>query len=403
MLVKETGGIDYIDFNPVQPHYFAVTCSVRVQIYNPITKLVVKNLSRFEGNSYGGTFRKDGRLLVAGDEKGTVRLFDTSTKNVLRVFTGHKAAVHRNVFTADNAHIASFSDDRTVKLWDIPTQKAVHTYEEHEDYVRAGCANPVSPNVFISGRLCPINIKKKTYREPCSFFISFPLSGGYDKVIKAYDTRIGGLGGAESSVIFKVNHGSPVESLIFLPTGGIFLSAGGTDIKVWDAFSSGKLMANVSHHHKTVTCLRLASNGRRFMSAGLDRNVKVYDIVSYQPVHSFSFPNAVLSVGVAPNDETLVAGMVDGLISVQRMDDEEPNQEVKKPRKKIATNVSSLTVDEVVEDFERRPEAHYDKHLRKYEYSKALDVVLQNYVVNKTPHVTVALMQELIRRKGLAR
>lgn len=153
MLVKETGGIDYIDFNPVQPHYFAVTCSVRVQIYNPITKLVVKNLSRFEGNSYGGTFRKDGRLLVAGDEKGTVRLFDTSTKNVLRVFTGHKAAVHRNVFTADNAHIASFSDDRTVKLWDIPTQKAVHTYEEHEDYVRAGCANPVSPNVFISGRL----------------------------------------------------------------------------------------------------------------------------------------------------------------------------------------------------------------------------------------------------------
>lgn len=162
-------------------------------------------------------------------------------------------------------------------------------------------------------------------------------------------------------------------------------------------------MANVSHHHKTVTCLRLASNGRRFMSAGLDRNVKVYDIVSYQPVHSFSFPNAVLSVGVAPNDETLVAGMVDGLISVQRMDDEEPNQEVKKPRKKIATNVSSLTVDEVVEDFERRPEAHYDKHLRKYEYSKALDVVLQNYVVNKTPHVTVALMQELIRRKGLAR
>lgn len=211
------------------------------------------------------------------------------------------------------------------------------------------------------------------------------------------------MGGTESSVIFKVNHGSPVESLIFLPTGGIFLSAGGTDIKVWDAFSTGKLMANVSHHHKTVTCLRLASNGRRFMSAGLDRNVKVYDIVSYQPVHSFSFPNAVLSLGVAPNDETLVAGMVDGLISVQRMDDEEPNQEVKKPRKKIATNVSSLTVDEVVEDFERRPEAHYDKHLRKYEYSKALDVVLQNYVVNKTPHVTVALMQELIRRKGLAR
>lgn len=151
--MKETAAIDYIDFSPVQPHYFAVTCSVRVPIYNPITKLVVKNLARFEGNSFGGTFRKDGRLLTAGDESGAVRLFDTSSKNVLRLFKGHKAAVHRNAFTSDNLHIVSFSDDRTVKLWDIATEKAVQTYEEHTDYVRAGCVSPVSPNIFLSGEL----------------------------------------------------------------------------------------------------------------------------------------------------------------------------------------------------------------------------------------------------------
>lgn len=229
------------------------------------------------------------------------------------------------------------------------------------------------------------------------------IPAGYDRVIKAYDTRIGGLDGEKSSVIFSANHGSPVESLLFLPSGGVFMSAGGTDVKVWDAFNSGKLMANVSHHHKTITCLRLASNGRRFMSAGLDRSVKVYDIVSYQPVHTFTFPNAVLSLGVAPNDETLVAGMVDGLISVQRMDEESQDEDIKRPRKKLATNVSNFAVDEVIEDYEKRPEAKFDKFLRKYEYAKALETVLLPYVVNRTPHVTVALMQELTRRKGLAR
>lgn len=229
------------------------------------------------------------------------------------------------------------------------------------------------------------------------------IIAGYDRVINAYDTRIGGLDGVKSSVIFSINHGSPVESLIFLPTGGVFMSAGGTSVKVWDAFNSGKLMANVSHHHKTITCLRLASNGRRFMSASLDRSVKVYDIISYQPVHTFTFSNAVLSLGVAPNDETLVAGMVDGLISVQRMDDETQDEDIKRPRKKIATNISNFAVDEVVEDYEKRSEAKYDKFLRKYEYAKALDTVLLPYVVNKTPHVTVALMQELTRRRGLAR
>lgn len=162
-------------------------------------------------------------------------------------------------------------------------------------------------------------------------------------------------------------------------------------------------MANVSHHHKTITCLRLASNGRRFMSAGLDRSVKVYDVVTYQPVHTFTFPNALLSLGVAPNDETLVAGMVDGLISVQRMEDDDAAVSAPKPRKKIATNVTSFPVDEVIEDYEQRPEARCDKYLRKYDYRKALDSVLLSYIVNKRPHVTVALMQELTRRKGLER
>jgi len=93
VLVKEFGAIDYIDFSPIEPHYFAVTCSVRVQIYNPITKLVAKNLSKFQENAYGGSFRKDGRLLVAGDEQGSVKLFDVSSKTILRVFKGHKAPV----------------------------------------------------------------------------------------------------------------------------------------------------------------------------------------------------------------------------------------------------------------------------------------------------------------------
>lgn len=205
-------------------------------------------------------------------------------------------------------------------------------------------------------------------------------------------------------MIFEVNHGSPVESVMFLPTGGIFLSAGGTEIKVWDAFTAGKLIAQISQHHKTVTCLRMASHGRRFMSSGLDRHVKVYDIVTYKPVHSFDFPNAVLSLGVAPNDETLVAGMVDGLISIQRMDEStHKDEKLFKQRKRITTNVSALAVDEVVEDYERQKEAKYDKFLRAFEYTDALDSVLLPYIVNKSPHVTVALMQELVRRKGLAR
>lgn len=82
--MKEFGPIDYVDFCPIEPHYFAITCSVRVQVYNPITKLVVKNLSRFRENAYGGSFRADGRLLCTGGEESAVKLFDVSSKSLLR-------------------------------------------------------------------------------------------------------------------------------------------------------------------------------------------------------------------------------------------------------------------------------------------------------------------------------
>ena len=193
MLVKEFGPIDYVDFSPVEPHNFAVTCSVRVQVYNPITKLVTKNLSRFKEAAYGGSFRSDGKLLCAGGEEAVVRLFDVNTKSLLRLFTGHNAAVHRTFFTADNHHIVSFSDDKTAIVWDIPSEKQIAHFDEHSDYIRAGAVSPISKDIL--------------------------LSGGYDKHVYMYDTRT-------NEKILNVSHDAPVESLVFLPSGGIFLSAG---------------------------------------------------------------------------------------------------------------------------------------------------------------------------------
>ncbi|TGZ38343.1 U3 small nucleolar RNA-associated protein 15-like protein [Temnothorax longispinosus] len=326
VLIKEFGPIDYIDFSPVEPHYFATTCSVRVQLYNPITKLATKTYSRFKEAAYGGCFRRDGKLLCVGGEEAVVRLFNISSNSMLRIFSGHKAAVHRVFFTADDLHIASFSDDKTVALWDIPSEKQLISFNEHTDYVRAGAVSPVSTDVL--------------------------LSGGYDKIVNMYDART-------NKKIFSVNHDAPVESLLFLPTGGIFLSAGGTDIKVWDALAGGKLLAKITQHHKTA------------------------------------------------EDETVVAGMVDGLISVRRRE-EDAKDVIKPKRKKVSyrhagENLHVRSIDVVVHQEVKEIMSKHDACLRKFQYSKALDCVMMNYVVNKTPHVTVALTQELIRREGLRR
>lgn len=76
-------------------------------------------------------------------------------------------------------------------------------------------------------------------------------------------------------------------------------SLGGNELRVWDVLCSGRLLARVSHHHKTITCLALASNGSRLISGSLDRHVKIYDVSNYKVVHNIDYPNVVLSVGVS--------------------------------------------------------------------------------------------------------
>jgi U3 small nucleolar RNA-associated protein 15 len=343
---------------------------VRVQIYNPLTKLVLKNISAFQKQAFGATFRRDGLLLVAGDEDANVRLFDANTKTVLRLFKGHTAAVHRTFFTTDMHRVASFSDDKSVKVWDIASESVVSNFTEHTDYIRAGAVNPVSENTI--------------------------LSGGYDGTVKMYDVRSG-------KCELSLKHGSPLESLVFLPTGGIFVSAGGTDVKVWDVVAGGRHLLSMSPHTKAVTCMQVTADGQHLITGSLDRHVKFFSTTNYQMVHNINYTSPILSVGVSRDNGTLSVGQVDGTLAIHRRGEKFEKQKVEKVRVKRRKQRNLQGADEVVQlmRLNEKREKH-DKLLQKFEYTKALDSVLTRFCLNKTPEVTVAVMQELLRRQGLA-
>ncbi|VDH97964.1 U3 small nucleolar RNA-associated protein 15 [Mytilus galloprovincialis] len=335
---KEYGPITHIEFSPVEPHNFAVTNSTRVQIYSPKSLQVVKTISRFREQAHCGSFRDDGRLLVAGGDGGEVKLFDVDGKSLLRVFKGHKGSVHVSKFLSDRLHLFSGSDDNTVRLWDIPTENQLISYKDHQDYVRCGVASMASTDII--------------------------LTGSYDHTVKMWDTRT-------QDCAMSVNHGHPVESVLMFPSGGIFMSAGGNVIKVWDALAGGRLLTTLCHHHKTITTLTFCKNYQRLISGSIDRHLKIYDVSTYQVVHTLDVPGSVLSVGVPADDNLLVVGQ----------------------------NYTPSSEDQIYEHKKKEKIQKYDKFFRKFEYSKALDAAI--HVRTKEPEVTVSVIQELIRREGL--
>ena len=70
----QIGAVSHVNISPCYPYDIAVTSSTRVLVYDKSTAQVKRQFTRFKDKAYSGTFRGDGKLLVAGGEDGIVQV-----------------------------------------------------------------------------------------------------------------------------------------------------------------------------------------------------------------------------------------------------------------------------------------------------------------------------------------
>ncbi|KAL4075821.1 WD40 repeat-like protein [Scleroderma citrinum] len=394
VFVKEYAPVTSVHFSPAKPHRYAVTAATRVQIYAPRTQKVTKTISRFKDVARSGHIRADGKLVVAGDDTGFVQIFDINSRAILRTFDSHKQPVHVTKFSAlSPTQVLSCSDDTTVKLWDVPSQTEAVTFMSHTDYVRSGEVSSSNPHLV--------------------------LTGSYDGTMRLHDSRSGEcemiMGGDSSTA-------PPVEDVLMLPSGTIALSTAGPILRVWDMNAGGRCIQALSNHQKTVTSLAFNADAGRLLTGSLDQMVKVYDVSTYKVVHTMRYPAAILCLAISPDETHIAAGMSDGTLSVRRRQPKtsEPGAEYTTVLKtgtyetflggmlpsvgqgRVKSTEKSRPVGDTnelrIESKRARRLKEYDRFLKAFKYSAALDAVLRK---NVPPTTTFSLMQELIHRDGL--
>ncbi len=129
------------------------------------------------------------------------------------------------------------------------------------------------------------------------------LTGSYDHTIKMMDTRT-------QNIVISVDHGEPIENVLMFPSSNMIVSCGGTSIKIWDVLKGGMLMRTMINHHKTVTSLAFSHGCKYLLSAGLDRHVKVFDLLNYDLVHTIDYPSPILSMGILVMIERILNNIV---------------------------------------------------------------------------------------------
>ncbi|KAF5930334.1 hypothetical protein HYC85_031207 [Camellia sinensis] len=391
--------ITSLSFSPISPHDFAATHSATVTIFSSQTLEPKSTISSFSDTATSASFRSDGRLIAAGSHSGLVQVFDAKSRNPLRRLRGHSRPVHLVRYPRiDKLHLFSGGDDAIVKYWDVTSETPIAQFIEHKDYVRCGDGSPASDDMFVTG--------------------------SYDHRIKLWDVRV-----SSASSVMEVNHGKPVEDVIFLPSGGLIATAGGNSVKIWDVIGGGKLLYSMESHNKTVTSICVGKIGKdrgeeaqqyRILSVSLDGYMKVFDYAKFKVTYSMRFPSPLLSIGFSPDCLTRVIGTSNGIIYAGKRKTkknvgselgnfvglgpiEEPPKRVLRPSSfkyfRRGQNEKPSEGDYLIMRPKKVKLAEHDKLLKKFTHKEAFVSALRG----KNPDIVVAVMEELVARKKLLR
>ncbi|KAK7277352.1 hypothetical protein RIF29_18503 [Crotalaria pallida] len=403
--IPELISVPSLAFSPISPHSFAAAHSASLSLFSSHSLSLSSTFSSFKDSVSSASFRNDGLLLAAADLSGLIQVFHLNSRSPLRRLRSHSRPVRFIHYPLlDKLHLLSGGDDALVKYWDVSQEKPILELLAHKDYVRCGDSSPVSAEMFVTG--------------------------SYDHTVKLWDVRVG-----DSKTAMQVNHGSPVEDVIFLPAGGMVATAGGNSVKFWDLIGGGKLLYSMESHNKTVTSICVARMGKdseeesrnrsRVLSVGLDGYMKVFDYAEMKVTHSMRYPAPLLSVAYSPDCSTRVIGTSNGVIYAGRRKVKEKEKEKNvesgsslfwqiRPRENTQRQVLTPSHfryfhrgqgekpsegDYLVMKPKKVKLAEHDKLLKKFRHGEALVSVLES----KNPGNVLAVMEELVARKKLLR
>ncbi|WP_133512265.1 WD40 repeat domain-containing protein [Candidatus Thiosymbion oneisti] len=224
----------------------------------------------------------DGRRALSGGVDNTLRLWDLISGKEIRTFTGHSNAVHAIAFSPDGRSVLSGSWDNTLKLWDLNSGKKLRTFTGHSDVVYSVAFAP-------DGRRA--------------------LSGSRDNTLKLWDLSSG------KEIRTFSGHSGSVMSVAFAPDGRSVLSGGVDDtMRLWDLIS-GKEIRTFSGHSDAVFSVAFAPDGRSVLSGSGDGTLKLWDLSSGKEIRTLSgHSNGISSVAFAPDGRRAVSGDSDGYL-----------------------------------------------------------------------------------------
>ena len=240
----------------------------------------------------------DGRLAATVDNEQTVRIWDIAGQTLQQTLGGHESRVGAVAFSPDGQSLLSGDARGELVRWDVTTGKKIASYEFRRGLVRTS-GSPVLEETGAGGSANDV--------------ANIPRVGGITALEFRRDQKVAAAGtssgytqtfdlerGAELSPVF---HRSPVTDLAFAADGASLLVAtqSGEATRWWSAPDPPRLLEG---HQGSVRFAALDSTGQRGVTAGVDRQLRVWDVEQGLLVQSLDSGGEAITAGALSTDGT---------------------------------------------------------------------------------------------------
>jgi WD40 repeat protein len=279
-------------------------------------------------------FAPNGKEVASGSSDHTIKLWDLTSKRLIRTFHGHSGLVDALNFSPDGKTLvsgggdmpASGSIDHTVVLWDVASGRELRVLGSDSKDIKSVVFSPDGQTVISGSRDGAIkfwNIRSGRLLRTLNgqagglFTIALSLDGktlasaGSDGTIQLWNAITG------QTLNLLHGHTGMVFSVAFSPDGTMLASGGGENVvKLWD-FSSGRLLRVLQGHERWVTSAAFSPDSRMLASGSADMTVMISDVASGRVLHELGGQGDFFeAVAFSPNGKLVVAGSDDGTVMI---------------------------------------------------------------------------------------